>query len=286
MLPKEYKIRNMSRNELDIACEWAANEGWNPGLHDIDVFWNTDPKGFYALDKSGELIGSVSGVSYNGEYGFGGFFILRPEFRNQRLGTELANYFLSTLSSRLKKDAAIGIDGVFNMQPTYSKWGFKFSHRNLRMESKAKAENYLSDISEITDKDFEAVNKLDTECFGFDRQDFLKAWLKLPESKSYKFEGKIGIEGYGTIRKCVKGYKIGALFASDYLVAHELFKALSSYADGDSIYLDTPEINDGAMKLARAYDMKEMYGCARMYIGAAPNLPYNKIFGVTTFELG
>lgn len=33
----------MSRSELDILTSWAANEGWNPGLHDADIFWNTDP---------------------------------------------------------------------------------------------------------------------------------------------------------------------------------------------------------------------------------------------------
>lgn len=132
-----YKIRQATRKELDIAVKWAAKEGWNPGLHDAGVFWKTDPKGFYVLEKNGEMIGSVSGVSYSGNYGFGGFFIIKPKYRNQRLGTELAQYFLKKLSFRLKKSAAIGIDGVFNMQKVYSKWGFKFSHRNLRMEGKA-----------------------------------------------------------------------------------------------------------------------------------------------------
>ena len=70
------KIRYMTRNELDVAVGWAAKEGWNPGLNDADVFWQTDPEGFMALEKDGQMIGSVSGVSYNGKFGFGGFFIL------------------------------------------------------------------------------------------------------------------------------------------------------------------------------------------------------------------
>ncbi len=286
MLPKEFKIRNMTRKELDVAVEWAAKEGWNPGLHDAKVFWNADPKGFYVLDKGGEMIGSVSGVSYSGKYGFGGFFILKPEYRNQRLGTELAKYFLKTLASRLKKGAVIGIDGVFNMQPTYAKWGFRFSHRDLRMESVAKKEPFSAKVTEITVKDFDAINKLDKKCFGFDRSLFLKGWLNLPRSKFYKYRKGNEVKGYGVVRKCVKGYKIGPLFASDYKAAHELFKALASYASGDLIYLDVPEINEDAMKLAKAYDMKEMFGCARMYLGPAPKLPYQQIFGVTTFELG
>ncbi len=31
-------IRRMTRDELDTLVEWAAREGWNPGLDDADVF--------------------------------------------------------------------------------------------------------------------------------------------------------------------------------------------------------------------------------------------------------
>ena len=46
----------MNRDELDVAVEWAAKEGWNPGLNDAQVFWDTDPEGFVALEKNDELI--------------------------------------------------------------------------------------------------------------------------------------------------------------------------------------------------------------------------------------
>jgi hypothetical protein len=32
--------------------------------------------------------------------------------------------------------------------------------------------------------------------------------------------------------------------------------------------------------------MSESFGCARMYFGAAPELPVGNIFGVTSFEFG
>jgi hypothetical protein len=40
------------------------------------------------------------------------------------------------------------------------------------------------------------------------------------------------------------------------------------------------------MALARRHRMREVYGCARMYLGPRPPLPEDEIFGVTTFELG
>lgn len=108
----------------------------------------------------------------------------------------------------------------------------------------------------------------------------------MKDSVAYKYkDGKI-VKGYGIIRKCKTGYKIGSLFAESYEVALELFKALSSFVPGKTIYLDIPEINKNAVKLAKKYKMKECFGCARMYLGKVPKFPYNKIFGITTFELG
>ncbi len=40
------------------------------------------------------------------------------------------------------------------------------------------------------------------------------------------------------------------------------------------------------MALVRAHGMREVFGCARMYLGPPPDLPGAEIFGVTTFELG
>ncbi len=42
----DYAIRTMARSEIDLAIEWAAREGWNPGLHDADCYFAADPKGF------------------------------------------------------------------------------------------------------------------------------------------------------------------------------------------------------------------------------------------------
>lgn len=283
---EDITIRNMTRNELDKAVSWAAKEGWNPGLHDADVFWNTDPDGFISLEKNGEMIGSGSVVSYDGNFGFMGFFIVKPEYRGQGLGTKLWFYRRDRLLSRLKKGASIGMDGVFAMQSFYAKGGFQFSHRDLRFEVVAKKEDYDENVKGIETADFEQIHEVDKKCFGFDRKIFLQGWLNVPESKAFKYINGSNLMGFGVIRKCQKGFKIGPLFAQNFETAHELFKAMSSFADGDLIYLDVPEINKEGMKLAKNYNMKECFGCARMYYGNTPKLPYERIFGVTTFELG
>ena len=38
-------VRRMAESELNLALEWAAAEGWNPGLHDAECFHAADPEG-------------------------------------------------------------------------------------------------------------------------------------------------------------------------------------------------------------------------------------------------
>ena len=133
-MTEEERIRPLRRAELDVVLEWAAEEGWNPGLADADAFWAADPDGFLGVEREGELIGSGSIVSYGGEFGFMGLFIVRPDLRGRGIGRRLWRHRRDLLRERLRPGAAIGLDGVFEMQPFYAAGGFEFSHRGLRMQ--------------------------------------------------------------------------------------------------------------------------------------------------------
>jgi hypothetical protein len=61
---------------------------------------------------------------------------------------------------------------------------------------------------------------------------------------------------------------------------------LGAVTAGQPVFLDVPENNAGSLALADHHGMTEVFGCARMYLGTPPPLPWDRIFGVTTFELG
>ena len=42
-----FTFRPLTYEEFQTLVQWAALEGWNPGLEDAAVFWATDPNGFY-----------------------------------------------------------------------------------------------------------------------------------------------------------------------------------------------------------------------------------------------
>jgi hypothetical protein len=47
-----------------------------------------------------------------------------------------------------------------------------------------------------------------------------------------------------------------------------------------------PQVNQAAVDLAERHQMKVVFETARMYRGQEPTLPLDRLFGVTTFELG
>jgi ribosomal protein S18 acetylase RimI-like enzyme len=284
--PSEITIRAMRRDELDTLVDWAAGEGWNPGVYDAGVFWATDPEGFIAAELRGELVGGGSIVSYGGLYGFMGFFIVRKDHRGRGLGNTLWHERLRRLRARLQPAAAIGMDGVFDMQGYYAKGGFRFQCRDLRFEGTAEAGRVARHVVDIGEIAFDELDAYDRAHFPAPRRRFLQQWIRLPDSHARAVLRDGSLAGYAVARRCRSGYKIGPLFADDSGLAADLFRAVCNEIPGETVYLDTPENNPAALELARSAGMKEVFGCAKMYHGPAPRLPDHEIFGVTTFELG
>jgi ribosomal protein S18 acetylase RimI-like enzyme len=119
----------MQRAEIDLAVEWAAREGWNPGLQDADAFHAADPEGFLLGALAGEPAAVISAVRYGEGFGFIGFYIVRPDLRGRGYGLTLWNAAMARLAGR-----NVGLDGVVAQQPNYRKSGFRLAYRNIRHE--------------------------------------------------------------------------------------------------------------------------------------------------------
>jgi GNAT superfamily N-acetyltransferase len=284
-------VRNMTRSEVDELVAWAAREGWNPGLHDAEVFWATDAEAFLAAELGGEMIGGGAITSYDGEFGFMGLFILRPEYRGRGFGNALWQARRSRLLDRLRPGASIGLDGVFEMQDYYAKGGFVFSHRNMRfrgeISSRAATPPGGEDgIVPLSDVPFDQVLDYDRSCFPAPRSNFLAEWISQPGALALGCRREGELSGYAVVRRCGEGCKVGPLFANDAATAEALYTHIAGSAAGGPLFLDAPENNPAAMELVRRHEMKEVFGCARMYLGPFSVLAHERVFGVTTLELG
>ncbi len=278
--------RQLDRSEFDTAVEWAAAEGWNPGLADADAFWATDPHGFVGAVRDGEVIATGSIVSYQQRFGFMGFFIVRPDLRGRGVGRDFWTWRRDTLLARLQPGATIGMDGVVAMQQFYADGGFTFAHRTARMTWIAAASERQSPAVDAASVSFESVAAYDRLHFGVGRDDFLRRWLSPRGGLGVATVAGGRLTGLGVLRPCRDGFKIGPLFADDAALADALLTTMADHVAGRRVFVDVPDVNPDAVQLASRHRMTEVFGCARMYLGPPPDLPWRNIYGSTTFELG
>lgn len=278
-----YTIRTMNRNEINIAIEWAAKEGWNPGLHDADCYLSADQNGFLMGFLGDEPIASISVIRYNDAFGFLGFYIVKPEYRGKGYGIQIWNAGLKYLEG-----VNIGLDGVVTQQENYTKSGFKLAYRNIRYEGVGGGEQPKNaEIVELSTLPFETIDHYDQPFFPADRSQFTQAWITQPESHALGIMQNGQLAGYGVIRKCRNGYKIGPLYADNPELAESLFLALKSRTrSSEPVFLDTPDSNPAAVALAEKNNMSASFETARMYTGDFPETPIWRLFGVTSFEIG
>lgn len=279
-LPDGYTVRPMRREELDYAIDLAADEGWNPGVHDATAFWAADPHGFLVGELDGEFVGCISAVAYGDSFGFVGLYIVRPEFRGRGMGYALWQAGMERLKAR-----NVGLDGVVEQQGNYRKSGFALAFRSIRYRGEVSGKRHESAIS-LADVDMRLLADYDRNCFPEERVNFLDFWLTAPGTTTLAWMENGWLAGFGAIRQCREGYKIGPLFADSRSAAEGLFDSLCASVGSGPVFFDVAEVHEGAVSLAESRGMEKVFETARMYTGGVPDVDASRVWGVTSFELG
>ena len=65
-----------------------------------------------------------------------------------------------------------------------------------------------------------------------------------------------------------------------------MFAALLAADGAGEVFLDVPSVNSEAVALAHDHGLMPVFETARMYTGGIRPVRLERVFGVTTFELG
>jgi GNAT superfamily N-acetyltransferase len=278
----DLNVRAMRPDEIAIAVDWAAAEGWNPGLADAACFATVDADGFFIGELDGAPAAMVSCVNYDASFAFLGFYMVRADLRSRGYGLRLWKSAVAHAGDRV-----IGLDGVVAQQPNYKKSGFALAYANVRYGGILTAPGApAAATTALTEVPLAVVAASDRTVFPAPRAAFLRAWIDAPGhvGRALLRDGRLA--AWGVIRPCRTGHKVGPLVADDRAAAETVLAALLAAGGGGEIFLDVPSVNREAVALARGLGLTPVFETARMYTGAIPPLRLERVFGVTTFELG
>lgn len=279
MTPSE--IRTLTLPEVERLLDWAKAEGWNPGLADAAPFLAADEGGFFGSFNEGRMAAGISTVRYGADFAFIGLYISHPDHRGKGFGRAVWDHAMAALDGR-----TIGLDGVPAQQGNYAAMGFVPAYRTWRWSGRFPALTSASrDITSVTEALLPAISAFDRRAFPAPRETFLEAWLKPPRIALALLRGNM-IRGYGVLRRCHDGFKIGPLFAETSEEAERLFAALAREAKDEPLAIDVPEDQAEFSHHLSGFGFARGFDTARMYRGAPPRLEERLVFGVTTLELG
>ncbi|MFJ3194423.1 GNAT family N-acetyltransferase [Streptomyces griseoviridis] len=280
--PEDLVVTRAVLDDWRVVADWAADEGWNPGLTDAPAFFTQDPDGFFIGRLDGEPVSAISVVNYSADYAFLGFYLVRPDLRGRGLGLTTWKTALAHAGSR-----TVGLEGVVAQQDNYRRSGFELAHRTARFTGPAPTAEVPAGVGPARPNDFADLLAYDSACGPADRPRFLEAWLTGPGHRAVlRRDSGDRLTGYGVVRPGRDALRVGPLFADTAEDARALFAGLVADAAGQLVSIDVPETSAAGVALAEEAGFTSSFEAARMYTGPVRPFAQERVFGVTTLELG
>lgn len=281
-MTEQITIRQLSQSELAELMTWAKDEGWNPGLNDTNAFFAADPEGFLGCFVDDAFVSGISCVTYGDDFGFIGLYITRADMRGKGYGLHVWNAAMERLGDRI-----IGLDGVPEQQDNYAKMGFVTAYETVRWSGICQSDNHTgpSDTVGLDDDQLDAISAYDEGLFPAARKTFLEKWITPPRSAmAIREAGRLA--GYAVSRGCHQGAKLGPLFADDDTKAQQLLSTAINICAGAELHIDVPTYKTEFSAFLSRLGFKPGFKTARMYKGGTPKNDMEKIFAITSLELG
>jgi len=260
-VPLTIETLNNGEQVKQLFYEWAHREGWQPGTKDLEPFFEIDHNGFFVgkvqenEHTDPKIVSIVSGVSYDKDYGFIGFYVVDPEERGKNYGYPLFRAAMDYLG----EERTIGLEAVSAQAHNYEKCGFVTLYTTRRYWVPAsdivkhKTEENTGDIRFVQAQGFpiEQLVKYDSEIFGHERARYLTKLFQVASSSAVVMK-EDKIVGYGAVRPADGVYKVGPLFADSVEIAEQLLIELSSSLENHewNVCLDIHVPNHEAIQLA------------------------------------
>lgn len=268
--------RRMDVADLGTALDWAAREGWNPGLDDAAAFHAADPEGFFLAEEDGTPVAAISVVNHSGAMAFLGLYLCRPEHRGRGIGLALWRHALAHAGER-----SVGLDGVPDQQANYARSGFVRAGETTRWTGAVRPQRDPG-VRAVRPGDVPGLIDREAAASGVRKVAYLTAWFTDTATRRTLVLDDGG--GFATVRQCRSGAKIGPLVAEDGAAAERLIGHAATLF-GPDLTLDVPASSVGLTGVCAGAGFAAGFETARMYRGPAP-VAGHPVYAVASLELG
>ena len=275
-------IRGLTLQEMVFVMEVSNKEGWNSGLYDGMTYYRVDPDGFFLGERDGCMVGGIVAARCADGLTFIGNHFVLPPYRGQGYGKSLWERALERAG-----DDITAVNGLTDGRDFYESYGFRYVCNVIRYKGTAFDARRLSEYATPAyDIDFAKLAEFDARFFGADRTRFLRIWLESPGADCMCLIKRGEILSWACMRRCRDGWRLGPVYAENYESAWELTRHMAAKTLSERVYIDAPENNTNAIKLAFSLGLTPVGARARMFKNGHLDESYNGIYGFTTLDIG
>lgn len=283
-------ITPMQSTDFIQINQWCIDEGWNIGIYDSDIYYKIDPTGHY-ICKTTNNIASLSLIKHSPYFFTLGPFIVHKLHRKLGIGEAMLNATIANIEHEHPKASTI-LFSVPEQIERYKRVGFIPCINIQRWYIKSKETAYIkNECRTITKPLIPYINQYYQQHHIVSREIILNELLLKPETNGLVYIDNNIIKGFGFIRRCIRGFRIGALIADTPAIAQELIDELLVFAHSEPAFIDVPCSNPDASRCMNALNaQKAATEDTIMMMKGTDNYNYLKNFdhhyGLFSLEIG
>lgn len=288
-------LRCMEKKDLEMVMNWCKEEKWNVGKYDATAYYTLDPQGHFLFLLDEQPVGAISIVRYSPKLLAIGPFIVKKEYRNKGYGTQIwqhaiellekntnATACLYSVPTQISRYASSGFKKDFHIQ----RWQKSFIKKTSNVEETTEGLKQLNSIS------IESIIEYDQSIFSASRKKLLAKFIQNEQIVGFASTDNNGkITGFGLIRPCIQGYRIGPLYANHIENAQKLFKTLLDKVNNCTVFIDAPSHNPNVEHFTSFFNLDRVSEAdtVAMFRGEVPisvSANNHKNYAVCSLEVG
>ncbi len=264
-------LRPMVAADIPAGERLCRLAGWNQRADDWALFLRLAPDGCFAAVRNGEVVGTVTAVSYGGTVGWVGMLLVDPAVRRRGVGTMLLDRAVEVLTGckTVKLDATPAGKRVYDQIGFTDEYGLRRMTINAAPCLKATGE---PSVRAMGDDDLPSVIAMDRDVFGADRSGLIEGLYAMAPHRAHVADGDGGtLAGFVLGRPGQTFEHVGPIAAADLPTARALARAALAAVGGEPAVVDAADGHDDWTGWLASIGFTTQRPFIRMVKGADPH---------------